>query len=120
MRLTDMKGKDEHKLGLLRRCDLLVHVVRCFDLFEPKPQHQRRGGKAEEDAEGGSESVEAEDASVSWLSNVGGGLEQEAEDWKELEKHIDWPLLPTPLDDVRSTRAEMALTDLRFIEERQK
>lgn len=120
MRLVEMKGKDERKLGLLRRCDLLVHVVRCFDLVEPKPQHQRRGGKGEGDGEGVDDAAEPEDASASWLSNLGGGVKREGEDGEEVEEEIDWPLLPTPLEDVRSTRAEMAYADLQFIEERQK
>lgn len=127
MRLTEMKGKDERKLGLLRRCDLLVHVVRCFDLFEPKPQQQRQGGKGEEEEEdgsrGGEDSEEAEDAPApSWLSNFGGGVEWGSEeDGEQVEvEDVEWPLSPTPLEDIRSTRADMAYSDLRFIEERQK
>lgn len=118
MRLSDMGRRDERKLGLLRRCDLLVHTVRCFDLFEPKPNKPRRGeNKAEADREEG----EADDAArVSLLSNLGGGVTLGGGDGEEVEESIDWPLSPTPLEDVRGTRAEMAYADLQFIEERQK
>lgn len=122
MRLSDMSGKDEHKLSLLRRCDLLVHTVRCFDLFEPKPYTPRtRGAKAGVDGEGGNER-EADDATrISLLSNLGGGVNPGGGDGEELEGIVvDWPLSPTPLEDIKGTRAEMAYADLQFIEERQK
>lgn len=124
MRLSEMGRKDERKLGLLRRCDLLVHTVRCFDLFEPKPYKPRRGeAKAEVDGEGGNEG-EADDAAdaarITLLSNLGGGVKLGDGDGEEAEENIDWPLSPTPLEDVRGTRAEMAYADLQFIEERQK
>ena len=118
MRLSEMRRNDERKLGLLRRCDLLVHTVRCFELFEPKPSKPwRGGGKEEEDGEAGDTEEAEEAARVSLISNLGGGVGgtngKGAED-------IDWPLSPTPLEDVRGTRADMAYADLQFIEERQK
>lgn len=123
MRLSDMRRKDERKLGLLRRCDLLVHTVRCFDLFEPKPYKPRRGqANAEVDGEGGDEEERAAEnaARITLLSNLGGGVEPGGGDGEEVEESIDWPLSPTPLEDVTSTRAEMAYADLQFIEERHK
>eukprot|EP00903_Cladosiphon_okamuranus_P018058 g16619.t1 len=128
MRLSDMRRKDERKLGLLRRCDLLVHTVRCFDLFEPKPDKPRRAqAKAGVDGEGGDGADdegerEAENAArtVLLLSNLGGGVEPGGRDGEEVEESIDWPLSPTPLEDVRRTRADMAYADLQFIEERHK
>lgn len=124
MRLSDMKRKDERKLGLLRRCDLLVHTVRCFDLFEPKPYKPRRGEtKAEAGGEDGDEGEAEEAARISLMLNLGGGVKVKpgGEDGEEVvEESIDWPLSPTPLEDVRRTRAEMAYADLQFIEERQK
>lgn len=123
MCLSEMRGKDEQKLALLRRCDLLVHVVRCFDLSEPAPYKRWRVERKEQgNQEGGDEQEAAEDAPERpSLSNLGGGLR----DWgggdgEEVEEKIDWPLSPTPLEDVRATRAEMAYADLQFIEERQK
>ncbi|CAM9734251.1 unnamed protein product [Hapterophycus canaliculatus] len=123
MCLPDMRGKDEQKLGLLRRCDLLVHVVRCFDLSEPAPYKRWRVETKEQGSqEAGDEDEEAEDAQERpSLSNLGGGLRQgSGGDGEEVEEEIDWPLLPTPLEDVRGTRADMAYADLQFIEERQK
>lgn len=122
MRLSDMGRKDERKLGLLRRCDLLVHTVRCFDLFEPKPYKPRRGEtKTEVEGEGGDEGEAEEAARIALLSNLGGGVTVSGGgDGEEAEENIDWPLSPTPLEDVRGTRAEMAYADLQFIEERQK
>ncbi|CAM9749387.1 unnamed protein product [Scytosiphon promiscuus] len=123
MCLSEMRGKDEQKLGLLRRCDLLVHVVRCFDLSEPTPYKRwRLESKEQQKQEDGDKEEGAEEAQERpSLSNLGGGLRQGAGgDGEEVEEEIDWPLPPTPLEDVRATRAEMAYADLQFIEERQK
>lgn len=100
-----MPGNDERKLGLLRRCDLLVHVVRCFDLYAPKPYAPKR---ATEDAGDGDQDV------LGASLQVGG-----AQDGQKVDE-IDWPLSATPIEDVKSVRADMALADLHFIEERQK
>eukprot|EP00752_Nemacystus_decipiens_P004166 g3809.t1 len=121
MRLSDMGRKDERKLALLRRCDLLVHTVRCFDLFEPKPYKPRRGeAKAEVRRDDYDEEEAKEAARILLMSNLGGGVEPGVADGEAVEEKIDWPLSPTPLEDVRGTRAEMAYADLQFIEERQK
>lgn len=101
VRVSEMPGKDERKLGLLRRCDLLVHVARCFDLYAPKPYTP--WGVSDEDE--------------------GGIAEQETRVWpkeeaKEEEEYIDWPLSATPLEDVKNARADMAFADLHFIQER--
>lgn len=125
MRLSEMGRKDERKLSLLRRCDLLVHTVRCFDLFEPKPyKPRRREAKAEVDGEGGDDGDAEDAARISLISNLGGGVmvKPGGGDGEEIEESIDidWPLSPTPLEDIRGTRAEMAYADLQFIEERQK
>ncbi len=116
MRLSDMRGKDERKLGLLRRCDLLVHTVRCFDLYKPKLSKTWKGGG--EEGEDGEEGNAEEGARISLTSNLGGGVG--GADGEGVEGEIAWPLSPTPLEDVRGTRAEMAYADLQFIEERQK
>lgn len=119
MRLSEMRGKDERKLGLLRRCDLFVHTVRCFDLYKPKPSKTwRGGGKEEEDGEAGDAEEAEEAARISLTSNLGGVAG--GADGGGAEGEIDWPLSPTPLEDVRGTRADMAYADLQFIEERQK
>lgn len=102
VRMSEMPGNDERKLGLLRHCDLLVHVARCFDLYAPKPY--TAWGVTDDD--------------------VGDTTEQETrarakeEEEKEEEKVIDWPLSATPLADVKSARADMASVDLHFIQER--
>ncbi|CAN0258664.1 unnamed protein product [Ectocarpus sp. 6 AP-2014] len=118
MCLSEMKGKGERKLSLLRHCDLLVHVVRCFDLFEPKPFKPWRGAGREEEDRPGDEVDEA--PATQLLSNLGGGVKQGGGDGEEVEEEIDWPLSPTPLEDIKETRAEMAYADLQFIEERHK
>lgn len=101
VRLSRMAGNGEHKLGLLRRCDLLVHVVRCFDLFEPKKQVPREASEVDDDG------------AVSALN--------EWQDYgEENEEEIDWPLSPTPLEDIKRARTDMAFADLQFIEERHK
>lgn len=100
--LSDMAGQDERKLSLVRRCDLLVHVVRCFDLYAPKPTQ---------------ESAESEDIGNDQRGK--NSFQSGQKDEKEV-KEIDWPLSPTPLEDVKSVRADMAYADLQFIEERHK
>ncbi|CAM9953441.1 unnamed protein product, partial [Ectocarpus fasciculatus] len=50
----------------------------------------------------------------------GGGGGGGGGDGEEVEEEIDWPLSPTPLEDIKETRAEMAYADLQFIEERHK
>lgn len=115
LRISEMAGNNEHKLGLLRRCDLLVHVVRCFDLHKPKPYTPRgvdvtRDGGTLNDDQRQDEEVEASKTS----SNLGGIAREIGED------DIEWPLSPTPLEDVKSARGDMAVADLRFIEERQR
>lgn len=92
-----MTGKDERKLGLLRRCDMLVHVVRCFDLHKPKASTRQDGYKMEDGATG-----------------KGQGVEEVDDD----EEGIDWPLSATPLEGVKSTIEDMAYADLQFIQER--
>lgn len=86
--MSEMAGKDNRKLGLLRRCDLLVHVVRCFDLQKPKApdrsdDKEAGGGEGDDDLDG-----------------------------------IDWPLSATPLEDIKSTIEDMAYADLQSIQER--
>lgn len=102
-----MAGKSEHKLGLLRRCDLLVQVVRCFDLYAPKISASR-GSHDEESSD------TAED--VSGISMYLGAAQGEGVE----ESDIDWPLASTPIEDIKNARADMAYADLQFIEERQK
>lgn len=108
LRMSEMAGKSEHKLGLLRRCDLLVQVVRCFDLYAPKVSASR---VSHED-----ESSDAAEEDVLGVSMYLGAGQGEGVD----ESEIDWPLAPTPLEDIRNARADMAYADLQFIEERQK
>ncbi|CAM9636089.1 unnamed protein product, partial [Laminaria digitata] len=107
LRMSEMAGKSEHKLGLLRRCDLLVQVVRCFDLYAPKVSASRVTDEDE------SSDAAEEDVLVSMYLGAGQGEGFE-------ESDIDWPLASTPLEDIRSARADMAYADLQFIEERQK
>lgn len=97
LRISDMAGKDERKLGLLRRCDMLVHVVRCFELHKPKVS-TREGGYNMEDG------VNEKEQSVDEVDND--------------EEEIDWPVSATPLEDVKSTIGDMAYADLQFIQER--
>lgn len=108
LRMSEMAGKSEHKLGLLRRCDLLVHVVRCFDLYAPKVSSSRVTNDDES-----SDASEEDVLGVSMYLGAGQGERVE-------ESDIDWPLASTPLEDIRSARADMAYADLQFIEERQK
>eukprot|EP00904_Undaria_pinnatifida_P014180 jgi/Undpi1/9893/HiC_scaffold_28.g12347.m1 len=107
LRISKMAGKSEHKLGLLRRCDLLVQVVRCFDLYAPKISASR-GSHDEESSD------TAED--VSGISMYLGAAQGEGVE----ESDIDWPLASTPIEDIKNARADMAYADLQFIEERQK
>ncbi|CAM9433587.1 unnamed protein product, partial [Discosporangium mesarthrocarpum] len=88
--MSELAGKCDKKLALLRRCDLLVHVVRCFDL---KTQAPGEGRYTEDD------DLKGEDGEV-------GGKEE------------DCGLQATPVEDMKAIRAEMAYTDLQFIEER--
>ena len=108
LRMSEMAGKSEHKLGLLRRCDLLVHVVRCFDLYAPKVSSSR--------VTNDDESSDASEENVLGVSMYLGAGQGEGVE----ESDIDWPLASTPLEDIRSARADMAYADLQFIEERQK
>lgn len=105
--MSEMAGKSEHKLGLLRRCDLLVQVVRCFDLYAPKVSASR-GPNDDESSES------AED--VLGVSMYLGAAQAEGVE----ESEIEWPLASTPLEDIKNARADMAYADLQFIEERQK
>lgn len=108
LRLSEMIRKDEKKLSLLRRCDLLVHVVRCFDLHAPKPYTPK-------------ETTSTAEAVRTAKHGVRGIQDSETEEVEEEnDEGVDWPLSPTPLEDIKSLRADMAYADLHFIEERQK
>lgn len=109
LRLSEMIGKDEKKLSLLRRCDLLVHVVRCFDLYPPpKPYTPKETASI-------AEAVRTAKRAVRGIQDS-----EKTEVEEEKDESVDWPLSPTPLEDIKSLRADMAYADLHFIEERQK
>ena len=107
-RLPEMIRTDEHKLSLLRRCDLLVHVVRCFDLEAPEP-------RAPEGAIAIAEAVPAAKRALRGVQGI-----EEVEETEGGGDDVEWPLSPTPLEDIKSARTDMAYADLHFIEERQK
>lgn len=111
LRVANMPKRDEHKLGLLRRCDMIVHVVRCFELHAPPGRNEtegvRGGDRGEIGAPGGDEEPPAARRSLDpWKEGV---FDPDA---------IDWPVPATPLRDVQRTIADMALADLHFVEER--
>lgn len=103
-----MAGRDEPKLGLLRRCDLLVNVVRCFDLYAPKAFVRR-------DEVGDKDGVDEDEEALPIALTP--REERWQQEWLD-QRDVEWPLGAAPLEDVMSTTADMAYADLQFIQER--
>lgn len=111
-RMPDMFDKDEHKLGLLRRCDMFVHVVRCFDLEKPRAPAPPDGDTAEDDG-GNEEQAQARD-------EVEDDADEVEDDTDNDSDEMDWPRAATPLEDVKRAVGDMAYADLQFIQQRRK
>lgn len=133
--LEDMPAQHPQRFAELRRCNLLVHVVRCFAAPPPSPPSDANS------ADGGSgDDAEADDLLSSRAAAAASALPQrlqarltaqrqeaaaaavsinDAADTAQ-EAATETLLPPTPVEDAKSVRASMAFADLAIIEERRR
>jgi hypothetical protein len=122
-----MPKKEPRRFAQLRRCDLLIHVVRCFDAPPIVWEAEAAAADADTAADNSTsfvpkikpissvplQSSSTAAATASSSSNSANNSSSSSNSTAEL-------LPPTPISDILQVRAAMAYADLHIIDERHK
>ncbi|KAG5182683.1 hypothetical protein JKP88DRAFT_317862 [Tribonema minus] len=128
MPLDDMPTQDPGRFAKLRRCNLMIHVVRCF---EAPPAPEPTAAQEEQDLSTAAEAVVPRSrrvpsklvaAAAAAAAAAASQQESSGADGAMVAGNNTTQVLlpPTPLEDALRTRAAMAYADLHIIYERSK
>jgi hypothetical protein len=117
-----MPKKEPRRFAQLRRCDLLIHVVRCFDA--PPIVWDVEAAAADADTAGDNSTAAAFVPKIKPISSVPLQSSSNAAAAVVMSNssssNSSELLPPTPISDILQVRAAMAYADLHIIDERHK